>query len=128
MTDAARAWLLTQYSCFADNLAKTKNTQRMRIFGPQVMEHECNKFETIRNAALALPDTTEEPHHHYGSFRARGEIFVTIPPGLTHIHVFLSEQDRELALTVYPEFTEKLLWGGKVVGIRIRLQQPRRQQ
>ena len=72
-------------------------------------------------AALALPDTTEAPHHHFGSFRVRGKIFITVPPGNEHIHVFLSEQDRELALAAYPEFTEKLLWGGKVVGLRVSL-------
>ena len=81
------------------------------------------KLDTVRTAALALPDTTEEPHHHFGSFRVRGRIFITMPPGDGHIHVFLSEQDRELALAAYPAFTEKLLWGGKVVGLRITLAQ-----
>jgi hypothetical protein len=79
------------------------------------------KIATVRTAALALPDTTEEPHHHFGSFRVRGKIFVTIPPGDEHIHLFVSEQDRELALAAYPAFTEKLLWGGKVVGVRVAL-------
>jgi hypothetical protein len=79
------------------------------------------KLDTVRTAALALPDTTEEPHHHFGSFRVRGRIFITMPPGDGHIHVFPSEQDRELALAAYPAFTEKLLWGGKVVGLRITL-------
>ena len=79
------------------------------------------KLEAVRTAALALPYTTEEPHHHFGSFRVRGKIFVTIPPDNEHIHVFVSEQDRELALAAYPGFTEKLLWGGKVVGVRVSL-------
>ena len=79
------------------------------------------KFETVRRAALVLPETTEEPHHHFGSFRVRGKIFITVPPDNTHIHVFLSEQDREQALAAYPDFTEKLLWGGKVVGLRVTL-------
>ena len=79
------------------------------------------KLETVRVAAMALPETTEEPHHHFGSFRVRGKIFVTIPPDNEHIHVFVNEQDRELALAAYPEFTEKLLWGGKVVGVRVSL-------
>lgn len=26
-----------------------------------------------------------------------------------------------MALTLYPEFVEKLLWGGKVVGVRVTL-------
>ena len=79
------------------------------------------KLETVRTAALALPETTEEPHHHFGSFRVRGKIFVTFPPDQEHVHLFVNEEDRELALAVYSEFAEKLLWGGKVVGIRITL-------
>jgi hypothetical protein len=51
----------------------------------------------------------------------RGKIFVTIPPEQTHLHVFVSETQREQALAMYPEFVEKLLWGGKVVGIRVAL-------
>ena len=79
------------------------------------------KLETVRKAALALPETTEEPHHNFGSFRVRGKIFITVPPDNEHIHVFVNEQDREIALATYPDFTEKLLWGGKVVGIRVTL-------
>ena len=79
------------------------------------------KLDAVRTAALALPETAEEPHHHFGSFRVRGNIFVTVPPDNEHIHVFFNEQDRELALAAYPEFTEKLLWGGKVVGVRVAL-------
>ena len=79
------------------------------------------KLQTVRTAALALPDTTEEPHHDFGSFRVRGKIFVTVPPGGTHIHLFVNEQDRETALAACPAFTEKLLWGGKVVGLRVVL-------
>lgn len=79
------------------------------------------KLDAVRFAALALPDTTEAPHHHFGSFRVRGRIFVTVPPGQQHIHVFLDEMDRERALALHPGFTEKLLWGGKVVGVRVVL-------
>jgi hypothetical protein len=79
------------------------------------------KFATLRTYALSLPEVTEQPHHHSGSFRVRGKIFVTIPPGQTHSHLFVSEEQREQALAMYPEFTEKLLWGGKVVGLRLAL-------
>ena len=79
------------------------------------------KLDAVRTAALALPETTEEPHHNFGSFRVRGKIFVTVPPDNAHIHVFVNEQDREFALAAYPDFTEKLLWGGKVVGVRVVL-------
>ena len=70
---------------------------------------------------MSLEAVTEEPHHDYSSFRVRGKIFVTVPPDQKVIHVFVEEQDREPALAMYPNFVEKLLWGGKVVGLRIAL-------
>jgi hypothetical protein len=79
------------------------------------------KFATVRAFATSLPDVTEAPHHHFGSFRVRGKIFVTVPPGREHIHVFVAEQQREEALALYPAFTEKVIWGGKVVGLRVAL-------
>jgi hypothetical protein len=79
------------------------------------------KFSTVRKYAMALPEVTEEPHHHFGSFRVRGKIFVTTPPDQGYLHVFVSEQQREQALALYPAFAEKLLWGGKVVGIKVTL-------
>ncbi len=78
-------------------------------------------LETIRQAALALPEVTEEPHHHFGSFRVRGKIFLTVPPGGELLHIFVPEQERERALAMDPEFLEPLLWGGKVVGLRAKL-------
>jgi hypothetical protein len=70
---------------------------------------------------MSLAEVSEQPHHHFGSFRVRGKIFVTVPPEQEHIHVFVSEPQRDRALAMYPEFTEKLLWGGKVVGLRVSL-------
>ena len=79
------------------------------------------KLAAVRRVALALPDTTEEPHHTYGSFRVRGRIFVTIPPGDELIHVFLSDEHRDLALALDPEFIEPVHWGEKVPCVRVRL-------
>jgi hypothetical protein len=79
------------------------------------------KLADVRHFALGLPEVTEEPHHEYSSFRVRGKIFVTVPPHGGHIHVFVDEVSREQALALYPEFVEKLFWGGKVRGIRIQL-------
>ena len=75
----------------------------------------------VRRHALSLADVTEELHHHFSSFRVVGKIFVTVPPKATHIHVFVSEDQRELALSLEPECLEKLLWGGKVMGLRVDL-------
>ena len=78
-------------------------------------------LDVVRRFALALPDTTEEPHHDFGSFRVRGKIFVTIPPGGELLHIFLPEQQRELALAMDPGFLEPVRWGSKVLGVRARL-------
>lgn len=79
------------------------------------------KLDAVRTHAMSLEAVTEEPHHDYSSFRVRGKIFVTVPPAEDVIHVFVGEEDREPALAMHPNFIEKLLWGGKVVGLRIAL-------
>jgi hypothetical protein len=79
------------------------------------------KIDAVRKAAMALPGTTEEPHHQFSSFRVNGKIYVTVPPDEEHIHVFVTEAEREVALATSPGFVEKLLWGGKVVGVRVVL-------
>ena len=80
------------------------------------------KMATVRKFALSLPEVTEQPHHEYASFRVRGRIFVTVPPAEDVIHVFVAEDDRERALAMYPQWTDKLLWGGKVAGLRVKLE------
>jgi hypothetical protein len=79
------------------------------------------KLSTLRKYALSLPETTEAPHFEYASFRVQGKIFVTVPPDEAFVHVFAPESSREPALAVHSDFIEKLLWGGKVVGVRITL-------
>ena len=79
------------------------------------------KMATVRKYALSLAEATEAPHFAYSSFRIRGRMFVTVPPGDAVIHVFVPEEDRERAVAMYPEWADKLLWGGKVVGLRVTL-------
>ncbi len=79
------------------------------------------KIAEVRRFAMALPETTEEPHFEYSSFRIRGKIFVTVPPDGEHIHVFVGDDEREQALAAHPSFLEKLVWGGSVRGLRVRL-------
>ena len=79
------------------------------------------KIPQVRQYALALPEATEEPHFDYSSFRVRGKIFITVSPDEKHIHVFVGESDREMALALHPAFLEKLVWGGKVRGLRVLL-------
>ena len=79
------------------------------------------KIDAVRKYAMSLEAVTEEPHHHYSSFRVRGKIFVTIPPAEDVVHVFVGEEDREPAMALYPDFIESLRWGGKVIGLRVAL-------
>jgi hypothetical protein len=79
------------------------------------------KLATVRKLAMSLAEVTEEPHHNYGSFRVNGKTFITMPPGEEIIHIFVPDQVREQALIVYPSFVEKLLWGGKVRGLKVKL-------
>jgi hypothetical protein len=78
-------------------------------------------YAAIERYAMTLPEVTQAPHHHFGSFRVRGRIFVTVPPQRTHLHVFVPEDRRDEFLAVYAGCAEKLLWGGKVVGLRVTL-------
>jgi hypothetical protein len=79
------------------------------------------KLVAVRKHALSLPETTEEPHFDYSSFRVRGKIFVTVPPEETHIHVFVGEEHRGRFLAMHPEFLAPLPWGKKIVGLRVAL-------
>jgi len=79
----------------------------------------------VRKHALSLPGTTEEPHFDRTSFRVKGKIFVTARLSESHIHVFVPEEVREPALAMHAEFVSRLLWGGKVVGLRVELPRAR---
>jgi hypothetical protein len=79
------------------------------------------KIDQVRKHAMSLEAVTEAPHHNYSSFRVGGKIFVTVPPDGAHIHAFVPEDEREKVLALYPNFVEKLVWGDKAVGVRVRL-------
>ena len=79
------------------------------------------KLSAIRDFALRLPEVAEQPHFQYTSFRVRGKIVGTAPPEGTHLHVFISEDERKQALLMHAAFLEELHWGSKVVGLRVDL-------
>lgn len=78
-------------------------------------------LDAVRALALALPEATEAPHFASTSFRVRGKIFATAPPSGDLLHLFLAETAREQALALHGAYVDKLLWGGKVVGVRVDL-------
>ena len=77
--------------------------------------------EEARDFALSLPEVNEEPHFKSNSFRLRGKIIASVPPDESYLHIFVDELRREQAVSLYPEFCEKLWWGKKVFGVRICL-------
>lgn len=79
------------------------------------------RIGAVRRFALSLPDVTEEPHFEKSSFRVKGKIFATVPPGGRCLHVFVDEGERDLMVSVAPKTYEKLWWGKKVVGLRVTL-------
>ena len=75
-------------------------------------------LQQVRQFALSLPETGEQPHFHLTSFRVRGKIFATAPLDGEYLHLFIPEESRAVALTAEPDFLEELHWGKRVVGIR----------
>lgn len=71
--------------------------------------------------ALALPGAVGSPHFQMRSYRVGGRIFATVPPTEDAVHVFLSEEQRALALAVHGPMLSALHWGAKVVGLRVEL-------
>lgn len=83
------------------------------------------KLEQVRRMAMSLPSVTEEPHFTYTSFRVGGKIFATAPPDGEHLHVFIDEEQRQLAMALEPEALEILTWGKRVIGLRVALPKAR---
>ena len=79
------------------------------------------KLQQARDYALSLPEATEEPHFDLTSFRVRGKIFATSPPGDAYLHVFVDEDLRAPLIAAQPEAYVPLVWGSKVVGVRVIL-------
>ena len=77
--------------------------------------------DRVRELATSLPDVTEEPHFHFTSFRIDGRIFATMPPSGALLHVFVPEEERELAVAAHPDVCETLHWGKRLVGVKVNL-------
>jgi hypothetical protein len=65
----------------------------------------------VRRLALALPETTEQPHFHLTSFRVKGKIFATAAPDGSFMNVFVDDDLRETIVAVDPKAYETQWWG-----------------
>ncbi len=79
------------------------------------------KLSQARKYALSLPETNEEPHFDYSSFRVRGKIFATIPPSGEFLHIFVDEYQRAPLIAAEPAKYAALHWGAKVIGVKVTL-------
>jgi hypothetical protein len=86
------------------------------------------RLEEARRFALSLPETTEQPHFDKSSFRIRGKIFATVPPGRQHLHVFVDEHEARASVAEAPSVFEELWWGKRLSGVRVRLRPAEAQQ
>jgi hypothetical protein len=77
--------------------------------------------DDVRGLALALPDTTEAPHHQRTSFRVAGKIFATMPPEGGSVNVLLDEEEARAAAEESPDWVELLWWGKQLSGVRVDL-------
>ena len=75
----------------------------------------------VQKLALALPETSEEPHFDRTSFRVHGKIFATMIPTEDFLNIMVGDAVREPALNMYSNCAEPLFWGKKVSGLRVNL-------
>lgn len=75
----------------------------------------------VREIALGLPETREQPHFAMTSFRVRGSIFATMTAERDSLHVFVPEDDVHEAVAEQPDTCEELWWGQKLDGVKVSL-------
>ena len=74
----------------------------------------------VRRMALSLPETTEQDHHGFPSFRVAGKIFATVPDS-AHVHVMLPDTHVAMAIGTSPHACEELWWGKRLSGVRVTI-------
>ncbi len=77
--------------------------------------------EEVRGLALALPETSEAPHHERTSFRVAGKIFATLPPDGATLNVLLDEEEARAGAEENPGVVELLWWGKRLRGVQVQL-------
>jgi hypothetical protein len=74
----------------------------------------------VRRIALSLPETVEQDHHGFTSFRVAGKIFATVP-NAAYLHIMLPDTHVEMAIGMSPQACEELWCGKRLFGVRVSL-------
>ncbi len=69
------------------------------------------RLDTARRFALSLPETTEEPHFEFSSFRVRKKIFCTVPTGGKTLHIPADPEEVRALVEEAPAAFEEIRWG-----------------
>jgi hypothetical protein len=83
------------------------------------------RLDTARRFSLSLPETTEEPHFEFGSWRVKGKIFCTIPPGGRLLHVHVEDGEVDALVAEDPAAFERIVWGRRDVTNWVRVHLPK---
>lgn len=73
-----------------------------------------------RELALALPDTVEQDHHGFPSFRVSGRIFATMPSP-DRLRAMLDEHGIRAAAVNWPDSCREFYWGKRLACVEINL-------
>ena len=83
------------------------------------------RLDTVRRFALSLPETTEEPHFDKSSFRVKGKIFCTVPPGGKTLHLYAGADEVRALVAEDPDMFEVIIWGKREVSDWLRVHLPK---
>jgi hypothetical protein len=73
------------------------------------------RLDTARKFALSLPEANEEPHFAAGSWRVKGKIFATIPPGGRVLRIPAGADETQALVSEDPAAFAAVVWGERVV-------------
>ena len=75
----------------------------------------------LRKAAMALPETSEQPHFDLVSWRVRDRIFATIPNEPHRLRIFVAETDVAEMVAADPAAYVEVRWGKRIAGVEADL-------
>ena len=76
----------------------------------------------LRKVALALPESSEEPHFDLVSWRVGGRIFATVPNEAGRLRVFVTETEVAEMVASDPAAYDAVHWGKRIAGVEVHLE------